>query len=114
MRGRVAIAALGALAALAPGVGPAAAWRVPNLDWTSLLPPLRGPHNPQPHAVPHCRYGGRRCIGVEIRRLKRLQTRLGCDHRAVFDTTYLELTRTLRRTLRRHPGLIQHPHTCRS
>src|SRR5436190_15942104 len=108
MKGRVAIAALAALAALGLGVATASAWRVPNLNWTALLPPLPSPTNPQPHPVPHCRRGTRRCIDVEIRRMTRLQRRLGCDHRAVFDTTYLELTRTFRNTLRNDPALFQH------
>ena len=42
-----------------------------------------------------------RCIDTEVRRMRRLQRRLGCDHRAVFDTTYLTLTRVLRDTMRR-------------
>lgn len=115
MKGRVAIAALGALATLALGVALArgaasasAAWRVPNLNWTALLPPLPSPTSPQPHPVPHCRDGTRRCIDIEIRRMTRLQRRLGCDHRAVFTTTYLELTKTLREVVRDDPGLFRY------
>ena len=37
------------------------------------------------------------------------QAQLGCDHRAVFDTTYLELTRELRRDLDSDPGLFNDP-----
>lgn len=50
-----------------------------------------------------------RCIDVEVRRLRRLQERWGCDHRAVFATTYLELTKTLRRVLREQPGFLRYP-----
>ena len=111
MRGRVAIAALGALAALAAGLaaGTASASRVPNLNWVTLLPPLSAPKNPQPHGVPHCRKPSRHCIAVEVERMKALQSRLGCDHRAVFTTTYLELTRELRRMVRSDPKLFPHP-----
>ena len=95
MRVRVAIAVAGTLATLATGLaaGNASASSVPNLDWTRLLPPLPSPQNPQPHGVPHCRKPSRRCVGVEVARLKKLRSRLGCDHRAVFATTYLVLTR---------------------
>jgi hypothetical protein len=50
-----------------------------------------------------------RCIDVEVARLRRLQRRLGCDHRAVFATTYLELTKTLRRVLRERPDFLRYP-----
>ena len=50
-----------------------------------------------------------RCIDVEIRRLRALQGRWGCDHRAVFATTYLELTRELRRVLRKRPHFLRYP-----
>src|SRR4051794_13828951 len=109
MKGRVAIAALVALAALALGVGTASAWRVPTLTWPAPLPPLPSPTNPQPHPVPHCRDGTFHCIDVEIERMTRLQKRLGCDHRAIFDTTYLELTKAFRDAVRNDPGLFQHP-----
>src|SRR6266516_1543530 len=101
MRVRVAIAAAVALAALAVGLagGTASASGVPSLDWTSLLPPLPSATEPQPHPVAHCRRATIACIEGEIRRMKRLRSRLGCDHRAVFDTTYLELTKTFRRAL---------------
>jgi hypothetical protein len=50
-----------------------------------------------------------RCINVEVRRLRRAQERWGCDHRAVFATTYLELTKTLRRVLRERPHFLRYP-----
>jgi hypothetical protein len=111
MRGKVAIAIVGALAALGVALAstPASASRVPDVNWITLLPPLPGPKNPQPHGVPHCRRPSRGCIGVEVERMKALQSRLECDHRAVFTTTYLELTRTLRRMLRSDPKLFPHP-----
>jgi hypothetical protein len=82
---------------------------VPNLNWTTLLPPLWGPTEPQPGPVPHCRRPTLRCIDTEIQRLRRLRDRLGCDHRGVFATTYLVLTRTLKRTLVEDPDLFRYP-----
>jgi hypothetical protein len=81
---------------------------VPNTNWTALLPPLpRTPAEPQPGPVPYCETPSIACIDTEIDRLTALRDRLGCDHRAVFATTYLELTRELRRTLDTDPGLIR-------
>jgi Family of unknown function (DUF5995) len=97
------------LAGLAAAAGPAGSAAAPSphppagLDWTRLMPPPPGPVSPQPHPVAHCLKARVRCIGVEVRRLKRLRAKLGCDHRAVFATTYLTLTKTLRKTLRSGP-----------
>jgi hypothetical protein len=44
-----------------------------------------------------------RCFADTIARMRRLRDRLGCDHRAVFATTYLLLTKQMRDTIRRHP-----------
>lgn len=80
-----------------------------QLPWTKYLPAGPGPTTPQPHAVPYCRYGRVACVRTELRRLTKLRDRLGCDHRAVFATTYLELTRELYREVRRHPHLFRYP-----
>ncbi len=90
-------------------VGGGASASVPNTDWSSLLPALPTPNEPQPGAVPHCRKPTLRCIRTEIHRLKHLRDRLGCDHRAVFATTYMQLTRTLLRTLHHEPHFFQYP-----
>ena len=50
-----------------------------------------------------------RCIDVEVRRLRNLRDRWGCDHRAVFATTYLELTKTLRRVVREDRDFLRYP-----
>jgi hypothetical protein len=71
----------------------------PGIPWTNLLPPLPSPNEPQPGPVPNCRNASIKCITVEIRRLRRVQDRFGCDHRAVFATTYLTLTKVLKRML---------------
>lgn len=89
-----------ALAAAAPGQA-----EVPDLPWTDLLPGTPTSQNPQPHAIEHCRKASAKCVDTEITRLKRLRDRLGCDHRGVFATTYLELTRQLRRDMR--DGLVE-------
>ncbi|CAN5611213.1 hypothetical protein BH10ACT11_BH10ACT11_02950 [soil metagenome] len=91
---------LAALAMAGPGVA-----ETPDLPWTDLLPGTPTANNPQPHPIPHCRKATSKCIDTEIRRLKALRDRLGCDHRGVFATTYLELTRQLRRDQR--AGLIE-------
>jgi hypothetical protein len=83
---------------------------VPNTNWTALLPPLPGtPTEPQPGPVPNCEVASIACIDSEIARMQGEQAALGCDHRAVFDTTYLELTRGLRRTLDTDPGMFSDP-----
>jgi hypothetical protein len=94
----------GALAASASGAA------VPNLPWTELLPPLLSPNEPaDPIAVAHCKRPSMKCVRVEIKRMKRLRNRLGCDHRAVFATTYLELTKAAKRTLKGDPGFLRQP-----
>jgi hypothetical protein len=93
-------------AALGLAMGPAAApAETVNIPWSELLPPLPTSTDAQPHAVPHCKRGRPRCVTTTVRRLRRLRDRLGCDHRAVFATTYLELTKQLRRDMR--SGLVK-------
>ena len=57
----------------------------------------------QPGSVPYCRKSSIKCIDTEVKRLAGAQHKFGCDHRGVFATTYLELTRQLRDTLRVRP-----------
>ena len=73
------------------------------------MPPLPSPNEPQPGPVANCRKPTMRCINVEVRRLRALRNRLGCDHRAVFATTYLVLTKELRRAVRSDPDLFAKP-----
>jgi hypothetical protein len=80
-----------------------------NVHWERFLPALPSPTEIQPRSVPNCRRARMRCIDVEVRRLRALQRRWGCDHRAVFATTYLELTKELRRVLRRRPHFLRYP-----
>jgi Family of unknown function (DUF5995) len=77
--------------------------------WTELLPALPSPSQTHPNRVLHCKRARMKCVRVEIRRMKALQARLGCDHKAVFTTTYLELTKTARDALRADPHLLAWP-----
>ena len=90
------IAAVSALAAsvLALGAMPASS-EVPNLEWTQFLPPIATAKNPQPGPVATCKKPKPRCIRAQIRRLRAARDGWGCDHRAVFATTYLTLTKQL-------------------
>jgi uncharacterized protein DUF5995 len=96
--------ALGALvvALFLPASAPAA---IPHLPWTELLPPLPSSSEVQPGPVKHCRRPRVACVDGVIKRLRRLRNRLGCDHRAVFATTYLELTKQIRQDLDDYPDL---------
>ena len=86
--------AFGGLAATAGGSSHPA-----NVNWPSYLPAMSSPSDIQPGAVPFCRKARVRCVDEQMKRMRRLQKQLGCDHRAVFATTYLELTRQYRRDL---------------
>jgi hypothetical protein len=67
-----------------------------GVHWERYLPDMPPVGGPQPHAVPGCRHATIACIDREARHLQRIRDRYGCDHRGVFATTYLELTRELR------------------
>ncbi|MFN2612210.1 MAG: DUF5995 family protein [Solirubrobacterales bacterium] len=103
---RIALLAVSAAGLLAVPAARADSLLVPNLNWTGLLPALNSPTQPQPGPVPNCKRPSIACVDFEIRRLSVLRDRLGCDHRAVFATTYLELTKALRKALKDSPGLI--------
>jgi hypothetical protein len=64
---------------------------------------------PQPGSYPFCERPAIGCVDSAMERLRSLRERLGCDHRGVFATTYLELTRELRRRLDGDPGLFADP-----
>ena len=84
-------------ASLVVAVAPAAASDDPNPHWPQLLPPFPVSSKHQPGPVEHCRRGRLACIDNTIKRMRRMERRLGCGHRAVFATTYLTLTKVLRR-----------------
>jgi hypothetical protein len=75
----------------------------------NLVAPLRIPANPRPGPVPGCRRASLKCVRVAASRLHKLETRLGCDHRAVFATTYRVLTQVMVRRLQREPGFFRWP-----
>jgi hypothetical protein len=94
----------------APAAARADSLLVPNTNWTALLPPLPGtPTDVQPGPVPNCEAPSVGCIDAEIQRMTDLRDRLGCDHRGVFATTYLELTKEIRRFVDTDPGTIKDP-----
>jgi hypothetical protein len=112
VRLRVALATLLCALVFAWAPAPAAAdsLLVPNLNWTSLLPPEPGtPTEPQPGAVPFCETPSMACVDGTITRLEALRDSLGCDHRAVFATTYLELTKHIKRLLTDKPDFLDDP-----
>jgi Family of unknown function (DUF5995) len=102
-RARTWIATL--LAAATVGAGASASAETINVPWTELLPPLPTAKNPQPRPVPNCRVAKPKCVRVTIERLRQLRNQLGCDHRAVFATTYLELTKQILDDMR--AGLVR-------
>jgi hypothetical protein len=82
---------------------------VPNTNWTALLPPAPDPTaDVQPGPVPYCETPSILCIDTEIDRMTALRDQFGCDHRAVFATTYLTLTRVMRGMLDTDPNLVQY------
>jgi Family of unknown function (DUF5995) len=78
----------------------------PGVPWSDLLPPVASPDRPQPKPVAHCREPSIGCISTQARRLRAARERLGCDHRAVFATTYMVLTRHAKKWLLENPGEV--------
>jgi hypothetical protein len=110
-KGRAAIVAV-SLVVLAGGTGVApggAAADVPNISWTELLPALPTPPQSAPNRVAHCKKASLRCVRFQIERMEALQARLGCDHKGVFATTYLELTKVLFEKVRANPAYFVFP-----
>ena len=101
---------LGAVFALslAAAVPAGASSHPANVQWESYLPALPSPNKPQPHSVPFCKHSSKKCIDTEVRRLRKAQKGFRCDHRGVFSTTYLELTKRLRSTLRAQPHYFRY------
>ena len=107
------LAALGVICATVFGGAPAASadsLLVPNTNWTAmLLPAPDTPTDVQPGSVPTCETPSIACIDAQIERLTALRDELGCDHRAVFAATYLELTKVIRSMVESEPGFVRHP-----
>ncbi len=95
--------------ALSAALGSAASGAtVPNVNWVALLPALPSNLEPQPGPVPHCRKPTIKCVSTAARLLREHRDRFGCDHRGVFATTYLTLTRVFRTLMREEPELIKY------
>jgi hypothetical protein len=92
---------LGLIVVLLGLAAPAAAEEPVNVNWPSYLPALESPAGNTGGPVPHCRKATLKCFRYVIRGLRRRRNAFGCDHRAVFATTYLTLTKAMLRTLRR-------------
>ena len=104
--GRGGRALVAALAASLIAAAPAAAQTTPDAPWPTLLPAAPGtPADVQPGPVPRCPQPTMRCVDDTIRIFRRWRARFGCDHRAVFTTTYLLLTQEIKRYLKR-PGFF--------
>lgn len=105
----------GALSVLLATLAAAAFWPAqagaqvdyPGIPWSDLLPPLPSPNEPQPRPVAHCRDPGLNCVTTALRRLRAARDRFGCDHRAVFATTYMTLTRVFRDMIRENPDMVR-------
>src|SRR3712207_3177897 len=80
----------------------------PNLPWPAALPPMETPTTVQPGPVPHCIRPELGCVERMIGRMRDLRARLGCDHRAIFATTYLLLSEEIHKTLVREPGFFRY------
>jgi hypothetical protein len=77
-----------------------------DINWVENLPPVDVSSDVQPGPVPHCKRPKLKCVRVTMRRMRDLQSRLGCDHRAVFATTYLTLTETYYELLLERPDFV--------
>jgi len=109
MRLRRTLLVVGVVLLAAPAAASAEpAW--PAIPWSSLLPPFPTVDNPQPGPVANCRVSSPRCITNEIRRLRAARDGFGCDHRGVFATTYMTLTRQLKRMLDEDPHMVRYRH----
>jgi Family of unknown function (DUF5995) len=97
------------LALLALGVTSVASAQAPLPSLPGLLPPAPLKANPQPHAVPGCKVPTEACVKTTLTAMRRLRSRLGCDHRAVFANTYIAVTAETLRFLRDQPGYFDDP-----
>src|SRR5215208_3391097 len=92
--------------------GGAAVWAgaaPPGVSWTEYLPALASPSQTHPNGVAHCKRAKLKCVRTQIGRMRALQDRLGCDHKGVFATTYLVLTRALRDAMLDDPHMLRWP-----
>jgi len=81
----------------------------PVIGWETALPGLPTTTNPQFTGVPGCATATMACIDLEVSRMDQVRRAFGCDHRAVFATTYELLTIELRKEMLANPHLFQDP-----
>lgn len=107
----VAAVLAGALAAAIVLPGGAGARKHPKfvVGKDNLVAPLTMPANPRPGPVPHCHRLRLQCVRNVVRRLRQREADLGCDHRAVFATTYRVFTEAILKTLKPNPNILQFP-----
>jgi hypothetical protein len=104
--GRGIVCALVAVAVLAPGARADHDGYPAPPGYTEHLPGLSEAQQPQPGPVRGCRKLRLRCLKQVVARLDAIRARFGCDHRALFATTYRIVTEEARVGLKREPGLI--------
>src|SRR4051794_204501 len=103
--------------ALASGVAASAAadpLSVPVPDSTApgppcpqMLPPMPVPNDVQPGPVARCGDATLACVDDTLSIMRHIREQLGCDHRVIFDTTYLLLTEWYRKTVVAEPHFFQ-------
>jgi hypothetical protein len=98
---------LGILLLLALAVPAARAEEPVYVDWTALLPAMPSEAGNTGGPQPGCRKATMRCVNRTIRRLRARQDHFGCDHRAVFATTYMTLTQIMKRTMKADPKFFR-------
>jgi hypothetical protein len=109
----VAVAVLAAPAAASSAADPISIpipipdWTGPNIPWPQALPPMDVPNDVQPGPQARCRDATLACIDDTLSIMRRLRSQLGCDHRVIFDTTYLMLTEVYRKTVVDDPHFFQ-------
>ena len=108
-RSILAVAALAAVFAAGPAGSPVRAAPHFVVAKGHLVAPLATPAHPHPGPVPGCRHAGLNCLQTTIRRLHQREDKLGCDHRAVFATTYRVLTQVMLERLRKEPRFFRFP-----
>jgi hypothetical protein len=79
----------------------------PTPPWPQLLPPMPVPADVQPGPVARCSDPTLACVDGTLSIMRSLRAQFGCDHRAVFDTTYLLLTEVFRKTMVDEPHFFQ-------
>jgi hypothetical protein len=79
----------------------------PTPPWPQLLPAGPTLDGRQPGPAPGCEKASPECVERVIRRLRGFRDAYGCDHRAVFSTTYMIVTEVIRDTLRDEPGFYE-------